>query len=611
MGNWHDNANVGLFVHWGINTGNENWAKGECLYNTFEDFETAVDNAGWNAKKWVDAARKIKADYITFAVFHSCLGYIKGWKSNIPGTHVTRRDFLGELLEEATRHNVRVVLYISGDTTGYLRHPSQPWIFPDEYKKYKNDDSVNILDDRHWQQEYCRDIINEAIDNYPGLSGFWFDGWNNPDTNAGLFKFIHDKNPKFVIFRNNFSNAPGSDEDIMSLESFNKVCDPVFDFASGAWVGPYGKEFCFTIPELSDWFQCYPPGKFNKQDAIRKFVSIKASGWTPHVGIGPDIGGDFNGSLGVFVNELGEFLSWAEESLFGTTPCYAGYMNDDAYVMTCKTNDAYYIHTLLPPKNGVLVVNDGGYAFDHAINLKTNDRLIFTQRDGELRISCDFETFCCEDGDAIIKLKIKQSRISHELVLENYLQALPAEIILECNKHVNSLILHQDDTSSTTRGGWAYIANNRAKDYSIYVSEDGDLYTKHVSGLLSPARGMKQINFPVVSCRYIKLCIETAYDTGSSYAKKFANGFWEYPNYETNAIIPEKSINIGDQMIICDENGDIRIWEAKGNNLYIIGTGATGIAADTDDKVLAVVPERTGKLRIKQVGVACEYQGTG
>ena len=241
MGNWHNDSNVGLFIHWGINTGNEDWTKGKCLYQTFDDFENAVNNAGWSAKKWVNAAKKIRADYITFAVFHSCLGYIKGWKSSIPGTHATKRDFLGELLDEATRHNIRVVLYISGDTTGYVRHPSQPWIFPDEYKLHKNDNSINILDDRDWQQKYCRDIISEAIDSYPDLSGFWFDGWNNPETNASLFKFIHDKNPALVIFRNNFSSAPGPDEDIMSLESFNKVCNPDFDFSSGAWVEPHGK----------------------------------------------------------------------------------------------------------------------------------------------------------------------------------------------------------------------------------------------------------------------------------------------------------------------------------------------------------------------------------
>jgi len=444
MKNWHNNADIGLFIHWGINSGNENWAKGECLYNTFEDFETAVNDAHWCPTKWVNAAKKIKASYITFAVFHSCLGYIKGWKSNIPGTHATKRDFLGELLEESAKYNIRVVLYISGDTTGYLRHPSQPWIFPEEYRQYKNDDSINILDDRDWQQKYCRDIISEAIDNYPNLSGFWFDGWNNPETNTSLFKFIHDKNPSLVTFRNNFSSGPGPDEDVMSLESFNKVCKPDFDFASGAWVESGGAEFCFTIPELSDWFQCYLPGEYNKQDAIRKFVSIRAAGWVPKVGLGPDIGGNFNGTLGEFVDELEKYLSWAGESVLSTISggLPAGYMNDGAYVAACHTNSAYYIHTLIPPSTNKLIISDGGMVFSKAINLKTGANVDFVQKDGELQITCDFDAFCREDGDTVIKLVPKQSRISQEIAVENYLQPLPAEIVLECNQPVNSLVLH-------------------------------------------------------------------------------------------------------------------------------------------------------------------------
>jgi len=649
MKTWHDNSNIGLFVHWGINSGNENWTKGECLYKTFDDFEAAVDNAGWSASKWVEAAVKIKADYITFAIFHSCLGYIKGWKSSIPGTHTTKRDFLGELLEEAAKFNIRVVLYISGDTTGYLRHPSQPWIFPDEYSKYKNDPTINILDDRDWQQKYCRDIINEAIDNYPAISGFWFDGWNNPETNADLFKFIHEKNPELVNFRNNFSSGPGPDEDIMSLESFNKVCDPTFDIASGAWVGPGGKEFCFTIPELSDWFQCYPPGEFNnssKNDAIRKVVTIKTNGWVPKVGIGPDIGGNFNDSLGVFVNELSAYLSWAGESLLDTVAggLPAGYKNDGAYVATCHADSAYYIHTLLPPKSNSLIIEDGGMVFDKAINLRTGEAVDFSQENGLVQITCDFNHFCSQDSDTIIRLEAARTRIQQETTLDNYLQALPAEILIQtdgpvnvengtsssgccCSKRqttpdvclclapavsksvFNSLILHQDDTSSTTKGGWAYVANNRAKDYTIYTSDDGENFAKHVSGQLSPTRGVKQINFPAVTCHTIKLCIETAYDTGPSYVKKFANGFWEYPNYETSVIIPEKSIVANGQKIICDDNGDVRIFGAEGNNIYIIGTGAQGVAVDTDGAVLAVVPAKTGKLRINRVGVACEYSG--
>ncbi|MCL2377546.1 MAG: alpha-L-fucosidase [Defluviitaleaceae bacterium] len=602
MGNWINSAGVGLFVHWGINTGNANWHKGETLYKTFEEFEDAVNRAGWAPEKWVNAARKIRASYITMAIFHSCLGYIKAWKSDIPGTYSTKRDFLGELIAEAKKHDIRVVLYISGDTTGYLRHPSQPWIFPDEYKTYKNDNSINILDDRHWQQFYSKDIIEEAIHNYPDLAGFWFDGWNNPDTNAEIFGFIHKKNPALLNFRNNFASASDPHEDIMSLESFNKVLDPPFDFASGAWANPGGREYCFTIPELSDWFQCYPPAEdYDKKSALRKFVSIRTNNWSAKIGLGPNIGGDFNGSLGEYINDLDNLLTWAGESLLNITPGVipSGYMNDGAYIATSQNDRSVYIHTLLPPKAGTLTIADGGQTYGKAINLKTGKPVAYTQENGQLQITCDFNSYCEEDGDTIIKLSKKADRTGPPIKLNS--QPLPADIIIETKGPTHGLLIHQDDSSATTRGGWAYVENNRARNFTLFTSEDGLNYNLHITGSLSGSRGMKQINFRETKSPYIKLRIETAYDTTPGYVKKFSNGFWEYPQISPESLTPQNELTVGGQKHICMEDGTVRVWGAEGNNKYIIGTGAKGIAADTDGKLLAIVPQRTGKLVFTQI----------
>ncbi|MCL2362420.1 MAG: alpha-L-fucosidase [Defluviitaleaceae bacterium] len=596
MGTWYKNAKSGLFVHWGINTENEAWDKGETLHITFEDFEAEVNKRGWDAQKWVDAALKIRASYISFAIFHSCLGYIKAWKSKIPGTYTTKRDFLGELIAAAAKHDIKVVLYLSGDTTGYRRHPYQPWIFPDEYKAYKNDNSINIIDDRHWQQIYVKDIIEEVIDNYPTLAGFWFDGWNNPVTNEAIFGFIHEKNPELLNFRNNFETCPDPHEDIMSLESFNKVLNPHFDLASGAWANPGGKEYCYTVKELSDWFQCYPPAEnYNKADAIRKFVTIRTNGWVPHVGLGPNIGGDFNGSLGHFLDDMDEFLSWAGESLFDTTPggLPAGYMNDGAYILVCQNQNAVYIHAMRPPTNKTLIIPDGGCDYEKATNLKTGKEIHLTQQNGELALACD--------SDMIIKLIKVKSRISQTLDNPSYMKSLPTEIIIENNTTISGLLIEQDEASATTRGGWAAVENNRAKDYVVLVSNDSISYAPHSQGSLSGSRGTKQINFPPTSKIYIKLQILTAYDTSPGYIKKFVNGFWEYPDISPDDIIPQKEIIINAQKYICRDDGTVRIYGAEGNNIYKIGAGATGIAQDENGKLLAIMPPETGRLRFTKV----------
>ncbi|MCL2704250.1 MAG: alpha-L-fucosidase [Defluviitaleaceae bacterium] len=609
MNSWFKKAKVGLFIHFGINTGNMKYHEKIMQYETFDAFEKAVNDGGWNAEKWVDAARKMRASYITFAIFHSCLGYIKAWKSNIPGTYTTKRDFLGELIEEANKYDIKVILYISGDTTGNKFFAEQPWIFPDEYAEYKNDSSVDISTDRHWQSIYCKDIIGEVIDNYPDLAGFWFDGWNNLETNEMLFSFIHSKNPALLTMRNNFGDQPGPGEDVMSIECFGKKLDPPFDYASGAWHPPGNKEYCYVIPGLSDWYQIYEPGEYDKNNAIRNFISVITNGWAAHIGLGPDIGGNFNGSMGEFINEFDNFLTWAGESVFDTAAggLETGHLNGGAYALACQKDNAVYIHVLLPPKGNVLIIKDGGRIYSEAINIRTGQSVPFSQKEGLLHIAGEFRRHCDEDGDTVIKLVINRSGepcvypnpCKHEV--QQYMQPLPADIVIQTDKPVQGILLHQDDTSAITKGGWAAPHNNRAKDYSLYTSDDGICYTLFQQGQLSGARGIKQISLPGIKTAFIKLRIETAFDTSDGLIGKFINGAWEYRN--SGGEQPKSEVIIEGQRHIRDEQGRVCVWGAEGNNVYIIGRGAEGVAADTDGKLLAVMPPEKGRLRISHISI--------
>ena len=607
MKKWFGGAGAGLFVHWGINTCNPGYDKKIPLYDSFEGFEKAACDGGWGAGKWVSAARKLRASYITFAIFHSCLGYIKAWKSCIPGTYTTKRDFLGELIGEANKYGIKIILYISGDTSGNnFFEGRQPWIFPGEYARYKNDPSIDILGDRHWQRYYCKDVIGEVIDNYPDLAGFWFDGWNNPDTNREVFGFIHAKNPNLLTMRNNFGDRPGPEEDVMSIECFGKVLDPDFDFASGAWHPPGGKEYCFVARGLSDWYQLYEPrADYDRNAAIKNFISIIANGWSAKIGLGPNVGGDFNGALGSFVDEMDRFLSWAGEAVFNTEAggLEAGYLNGGAYAVTCHNDEACYIHVLLPPAGGVLTIADGGVDYTGAVNLKTGEGVPMIQNDGLLHIICAFDKYCAEDGDAVVKLTKGNSRVSRVLPVASYMGALPAEIIIPDAGRARSLVLHEDDTSATTRGGWAAPDNNRARDYSLSASGDGLIYTPLCAGRLSGRRGEKQINFAATGAKYLKLRVENAYDTSAGYTKKFVDGFWEYHGMGSHA--PLRELTIGDRKFICDGGGRVCVWGAEGNNVYVIGTGAQGVAADADGGLLAIMPPESGRLRIKNISIIC------
>src|SRR5437773_1472982 len=99
----------GLFMHWGMLT-----SPG---FTSCSAWENAVTSGGWTASYWVNEAQKLHASYITLATFHSKLGYARPWKTSIPGSCSTQRDFLGELITAA--HNatpkIEVILYMAND----------------------------------------------------------------------------------------------------------------------------------------------------------------------------------------------------------------------------------------------------------------------------------------------------------------------------------------------------------------------------------------------------------------------------------------------------------------------------------------------------------------
>src|SRR5687768_377972 len=114
-GKWFDDAGIGWFPHWGLGTGRpaDRVENSAYVYRNAEEFEAA--SRDWSAARMVDVARRMHASYLTVATLHSRLGYIRVWPSGIPGTVTTKRDYLGELITEATKHNIKVVVYITGD----------------------------------------------------------------------------------------------------------------------------------------------------------------------------------------------------------------------------------------------------------------------------------------------------------------------------------------------------------------------------------------------------------------------------------------------------------------------------------------------------------------
>ncbi len=560
---WYDDARIGLFIHWGMMTGDHvHYPFGPDVkypYETVKAFEKAVRNAGWNADRWVETAKRIKAKYITIAAFHCALGYLKIWPSSVPGSPHTKKDYLQELIDAADAEGIQVIVYLNREPKNWT-HGGVVWLNKQAYQAYKNNDGIDITSKEGFL-DYSLDVIDELIVSHPTIAGFWFDGYHDKEEAQRVFARIHAQSPYSIMINNNFSNAPVEDEDAMSLEDYGKICSPDYDFASGTWVGPGKKEFAFKTKwdwfylggGRPEWKEDYELNYANVPDnatIVKRIVTIIGSSWNAHLGYGPRIGGDFPELLDDFTDHFNQFMSWAEESIYGTVGggydqagFPPGYWNDGAYGVTTlnPSGNKHYLHILTPPDNQVLEVADAGYQVIAAEDLKRGELLSFVQSEGLLRIDVPSWETCTFDGDQVIRLitdgssrvipaeRIEVTATSEDPAypVENLLSRdygafydagqtteLPQSITFRFINPIKAegLNITQPETGAVTSGGYAALDSERVKECKVYLSTDGENWGEPVySGALRNQRGLQVIRFKPQSASHVRLEVISNY----------------------------------------------------------------------------------------------------
>jgi alpha-L-fucosidase len=438
LNHWFTPAKVGLFMHWGMGT-----SPG---FTTVEAFEEAVAAGGWSAQKWVKEAKKIHARYITLATFHTSLGRLRTWSSDIPGTLKTKRDYLGELIDAAHKDNIKVVVYFTtmsgnpssrtaaGDVEGYLDYARKenPGLTEQQIK------STFTLGTAFGFGAFSFDVAEELCKRHK-VDGFWFDAYNNPawypedaypwavkpcayekqtQFDAATFaanyfykrdivKFLHGLDADAVTFTNYFPPIiPADARGHEFRDKANWKVGPV----SGPM--PMGEEN-LLIPSGDWWYHgnC-PPFSYTRE--IKRTVHTLGCGYVASVSEGPLLNGDFPEPLRGYNDFLGKFFGWAGESLLGS--CIAGghgkggfpagEWDDGAYGVTMLVPAAktHYLHVLSAPSGNTLSLPDAGYKIASAKNLKTGRNLSCTQANGKLSITVPDWSSLADDGDYIIEL---------------------------------------------------------------------------------------------------------------------------------------------------------------------------------------------------------------
>ncbi|TDD88327.1 alpha-L-fucosidase [Actinomadura darangshiensis] len=529
-------ANAGLFLHWGMRTAP---AHTDCAA-----WEKDVTDGGWDPRYWVDEARKLHAQYLVLASFHSRLGYARAWPSTIPGTCSTKRDFLGELIKAADAEGLRVVLYMTDDPKWYWEGlpEGQSWMDSAAYSAYKG--KAVDLHTREGFGEFSYDNFIEVMHDYPKLSGFWIDNDNEYWEDHGLYERIREERPDMTLSNNN------EDTPIMDMVSHEQKTGmtPPYDYPQAVWTPqPRLTEGEWKLPTKGAWWYDGTDADVDTRITLGRLIANAGSSIKSLMAETAMVNGRFPSKQEAFNDFADGYLDEIWESIHGVQGggymyggLQPGFWNDGAHGVTTigeKNPNRQYVHVLTRPETGDSVtIRDNGYKIRRVTNLRTGERMRVEQGGGSFTIKGitgwdDYDTVFRVDTagrhgiypSAMVTATASASTDGHpaaSLVDHDYLtwwdkgDALPVTIDLRLPHPlpVKYLAVNQREWSPTyNRETFGRPEDSaRIKDYKVYVSDDGMHWGEPVkTGVMESERGARFIDLNVRHARYVRLEVDS------------------------------------------------------------------------------------------------------
>ncbi len=525
---WVVDGQVGIFYHWGLDA-----------YPHFTDvsaWEQHLKSVGWSPNGMVSAAQRARAKYIIFATFHSRVGYVKVWPSKVPGSASTRRDYLGELIAAAKAAGIKVIVYITDDPKHW--NEGSEWLAPEAR------DEIGF-------GKYAVAVMDELMQNYPDLGGFWWDGWNDYWTQIDVDAYVKRKRPELVTFRNHNDSVDEIDKiptkmDILSQEDWKRAWEPEWDYPSGTYIPqPRAQEAIYRLNETWWYAGGNPPVDY--EGAIKKYVTSLGASQIATMSFGPKDTGKFSDNIEAFLDYFQGWLAPRAESLLGTEGGgYAsgglqpGNWNAGAYGMTTvKRGDPnlHYVHILTAPANGTdLRLRDAGYRVASVEDLISRRSVPFSQKDGYLTVEVPqgyvYDTVLkvrTTGREHLLPRSSLSVRANHELkpaanmLDDNYWSyfdsgVLPVDITIDLGapKDVAYLLISQREDCPVPDNVDRSYYSTRIREYEVYASNDPNVFGNPVRGTLKNQRGVQALDVKSVKNRYVHLRVLNNYSYGKA-----------------------------------------------------------------------------------------------
>jgi hypothetical protein len=530
---WMRQSTAGLFLHWGMFTAPKHL---DCA-----EWERDVTGGGWTPDYWVDEANKLGASYIVLATFHSRLGYARPWPSKIPGSCATERDILGELVRAGKAKGVRIILYMTDDPQWHNEQPGVETLDSAAYSAYKGQQVDLTTRDGFGMFSY--DLFFEVMENYPDLAGFWIDNDNAYWERNHLYEQIREKRPTWLLSNNN------EDTPIMDTVSNEQKTGmtPSYDYPQAAWTPmPRLVEADYKLPTTGDWWYSGGDSAVDVRLSTGRYITNAGSSMKSLMAETPMVNGKFPPQQEAFNNFMAQWVPPIRESLYGTEGggymyggLQPGFWNDGAHgVTTVKPGTrTQYVHVVTRPRTDFVRLRDNGYQIAKVTDLRTGERMRFSQSGGYLSI---MDVRSWDEYDTVFKV---ETAGRHGLYAQNTVRAtatasaadhpasdlvdggyetywdsnktLPVSVTLDLGKRreVRYLAVHQREWSPTyARESFGRPEDSaRIKDFTVSVSDDGRRWREVRAGALPSARGVRPIDLGAQKARYVKLDVHNTW----------------------------------------------------------------------------------------------------
>ncbi|MFL6119680.1 discoidin domain-containing protein [Actinophytocola sp.] len=563
---WLRQSTAGLFLHWGMFTAPKHL---DCA--TWEHDVTA---GGWTPDYWVDEANKLGASYIVLATFHSRLGYARPWPSQIPGSCSTQRDFLGELIQAGKAKGVRVLLYMTDDPQWHNEQPGLETLDSAAYSAYKGQQVDLTTRDGFGMFSY--DNFFEVMRNYPDLAGFWIDNDNAYWERNHLYEQIREQRPSWLLSNNN------EDTPIMDTVSNEQKTGmtPSYDYPQAAWTPmPRLVEADYKLPTTGDWWYSGGDSPVDVRLSTGRYITNAGSSMKSLMAETAMVNGRFPPQQEAFNDFMARWVPPIRESLYGVEGggymyggLEPGFWNDGAHgVTTVKPGtNLQYVHVVTRPRTDFVRLRDNGYWIARVTDLRTGERMRFTQSGGYLSITDirnwdDYDTvFRVETAGRVgfydhstIRATATSSASDHpagDLVDGNYEtywdsdKKLPVSVTLDLGRprDVGYLAVHQREWSPTyARESFGRPEDSaRIQDYRVSVSNDGKRWREVRAGALPSARAVRTIDVGARRARYVRLDVLNTW--AGAQAREFVNQLrideievaYDYPRASSHDVLP-------------------------------------------------------------------------